>query len=194
MQLFCRTCKTRGNGVVGLRQLAVGLSLGGVSGPLNPSINDLKIRLFVKCCSVNPYLDKQLFLFERSMWNSFSAELKLDHDWDHFKIKLKQLLKRDQSCNHGGAFAFCFSRHKVICMWLPKTGLHNKIKVHELLHAAQMTENVFRYFYTNIRKQVVYIWICIWVNVDSSNMMVMILWSASSHQKVDVRERQDAML
>lgn len=70
----------------------------------------------IGCCSVNPYLDKQLFLFEGSMWNSFSAELKLDHDWDRFKIKLKQLLKRDQSCNHGGACAFCFTSHKVIYM------------------------------------------------------------------------------
>lgn len=73
-------------------------------------------------------------------------------------------------------------------MWLYKTGLHNTMNVHELPHVAWMTEHVFYYLYTNIQKQVVYIWICIWVNVDSSNMMLMILCLVSSHQKVDIRE------
>ena len=34
LQLFCRTGQIRGNGVAGYRQLAIGLRLGGVQGPL----------------------------------------------------------------------------------------------------------------------------------------------------------------
>ena len=37
VQLFCRTGQTRGNGMVVWRQLAIGLSLGGVWGPLKLS-------------------------------------------------------------------------------------------------------------------------------------------------------------
>lgn len=35
-----------------------------------------------------------------NMWNSLPAEIKLDPDWDHFELKLKQFLKRDQLCSH----------------------------------------------------------------------------------------------
>ena len=35
-----------------------------------------------------------------NMWNSLPVELKLDVDLDHFKLKLKQFLKRNQSCSH----------------------------------------------------------------------------------------------
>lgn len=35
-----------------------------------------------------------------NMWNSLPTELGLVPDLDHFKLKLKQLLKRDHSCSH----------------------------------------------------------------------------------------------
>ncbi len=37
---------------------------------------------------------------EINIWNSLPSEFKLDQDFDHFKLKLKRFLKRNQSCSH----------------------------------------------------------------------------------------------
>lgn len=35
------------------------------------------------------------------MYKSVTTELKMDHEWDHLKLKVKQCLKKDQKCNQG---------------------------------------------------------------------------------------------
>lgn len=43
-----------------------------------------------------PSLGQMASVWGIKMWNSLPTEVKLDHDWDHFRLKLKQFLKRDQ--------------------------------------------------------------------------------------------------
>ena len=69
------------------------------------------------------------------------------------------------------------------------TRLQNKIKVFKLSHATQFTEHINTVMYVQIyiNMQCIF-WICDRVYVSSSNMMVMIMWSAYSYKKVDIWE------
>ena len=59
-----------------------------------------KLKLIYKCLLNQARQVRLRRVAPRGMWNSLTAELKFDPDWDHLKLRLKQFLKNDQLCTH----------------------------------------------------------------------------------------------